>query len=359
NDNLIYNIKYRQKSLNIEIKSQSSTSEKCKCYECTLSRNEAHVIKNKCKEEDSKEPKDLLKKAYYYYKIGHLNEALIVTNEILKINKKEYPIISFIAGYNKDLLRGMWFGDENFEVKRGKIKPKNENKILKEGMSSIEGYILYSKYFDYKFFDLIEDYEKVKKRYESHEGMGAYSVSNVDWKNILRWLEIRNIIQKNGIFFDTYSNIKKFAKYTLKISLLASEDREVKIKIHDYILITTMPYLSIEDYNNCFHNLKISKLNYSYESNKKLFEFYVDKIKSLNSTVKFGEKHSYLDEHLKDIEKIIFIQSHLSFSRKQDNIIISTVLSLIESNDFLEKKMLPFLKPLVSNKGECFNKRNA
>ncbi|TJY35895.1 hypothetical protein [Pontimicrobium aquaticum] len=360
NDNLIFGISFQRKTLNIEIKN-SKASKKCDCYNCTLNRNEAHLIKDKCLNDNSTEPKDLLKKAYYYYKIGHFAEALKINNQILEtVNKKNYPIVYFIAGYNKNIMRGMWLaGGKEFEEERKKIKQLNENKILKEGISSIIGYIKYSKFFDYDFFELMADYKKVKERYDAHNGIGSSFMSNIDWNNILRWSELYQFIYSNGIMFDRYTNIQSFAKYTLKITLLASIDRGVELNAHFYILKTTIPYIPLKDYKDCFRSLKIKKLNYNHKDNKQLFELFNDKINSLTHTIKFGVKHSYIDDHIKEIEKILYLQSHLSFSKKQDNIIISKIINLIKSNDFLFEKLLPALKPLAHNKIDCFSKRNA
>ncbi len=361
NKNLVYNVKYNRKSINIEIEHESLQIDKCDCYECSLNRCEIENIKIKCEADKSKEPKKLIEKAFYYYKTKQYYEALSITEEIIKlVNKKDYPIIHFIAEYNKNILRGIWLdGDDKFKIERKKLKPTNENKILKNGITSIIGYFKYSKYFDYKYFDLIEDFEKVKERYNANNGYGNSYVSNIDWKNVLRWSEFIQTFQDNGLFFDVYSNVTRFAKYTFKLSLYASEDKGIQHKLNDYVLRTTLPYLKITDIKEVLNELKIDRLNYNSKNNKKLFQLFVDKIDSINQSEKFGFNHSYLRSHITEIEKIILIQSHLSFSKQQDNIIISKIITLIKSNDLFQEKLTPSLKHLINNKISSFNKKNA
>ncbi len=361
NKNLVLNISHKKETLSININKHNEHNNVCQCLSCLYSRNEVKKILEACTISVGDTPSDLLNKAYYLYRIRHLNEALEITNIIVKkVDKNDKPIIHFISRYNKDILSKMWFeGGEDFEIERKKIKSDNENKYLKSGISSIIGYLKYSKYFDFKLYELFDDFDKIKNRYEMHNGYGESFYSNIDWKNIIRWAELIETIEKNGIFFDYYSNMRKFAKYTLLSSLYASLDRRVKFSIHSLIIQTTPYYIETKELKKILNSLKIDKLNCNKQVTDEVYEIYYNKVKNLNQSYSLGLDHSYFKIHLGEIEKSILIQSYLSFTKQQDNKIISTLLNYASLNDYLNKEILKMLTSFLINKIENINRENA
>lgn len=352
NGNLVHGLKFERVSIKITLENNKKTEEKCDCLQCTHSRREVKDLTTKCQTEEKDSPKRLIQKAYFLFKVKQLNESYTIINNLSKtIDRKEYPTLYFILNYNKDILKKMWLeGDDLFTKERNKIKSENENSILKKGISSIVGYLMYTKYFDYKYFDLTQDLESVKGRYLINKGNGKSYISNVEWKNIIRWAELFQVVEENGIFFGFYLNIKRFAKYTFNLSLYASVDNQVKYPISEYMIKTTMEFLTIKDYKEVFSKLSIESLNYDENQNNKIFKLFCNKIDSLSQTIDLGENHSYLKIHLKEIEKILFIQSYLNFNKKQDNIIFSKIINIIK---------LDPIEELLSGLNHFVNKRKS
>ncbi|QHI35788.1 hypothetical protein IMCC3317_11360 [Kordia antarctica] len=358
NQNLVFKVQYERKKININF--EKSTNKNCTCYECTFNRFDVKALINKIISDEDNSPKQMLKKAFYYYKSNKLYECLEIIQKILTtVKKTEYPIIHSIAEYNRDILRKTWFsGDARFSEERDKLKPKSEKTLLKQGLLSITGYIIYTKYFDYKFYDLIEDFENVKKRRVTHQGLGSSFNSDVENKNILRWAEFYNFISKNSIFFEYYSNTAKFAMYTFDLCLHAMKDNIVKYKLPQYIICMTMPYIKLNDYEKMLTNLGVEKLNYDKKINKYLFSFFESKINNLKENLEVSST-DFIEQHIKEIMKVVYLQSYLSLSKKQDEKIINDLIILIESENDITKKLTSSLKYLTQRKLERFNEKTA
>lgn len=361
NGNLIFAIEHDRKIISININDENKEG-LCNCSECTLVRHAVIDLKLKIEgNELDNSPKNLLKKAYYHYKIKNLSSSLKITQEILdKVDKTEYPIVYSIAQENLSILERMWFeGDDEFEELRRKIAFRDENKILDQGIGSIVGYLKYSKFFDYNFFDLSEDIEKVKNRYNIHNGFGYSSISNIDLKNVIRWSQTVQIISDNGLFFDFYSNIDRFAKITFKQNLYASKDRVVGYYINLYIFKTTFLYLKIEDYIAYFNELGIKELNLHKDNIQDIYDFFDNALNSSPQICKLGDKHPYYHYYIKQIKKIAFLLGYINFSKAKTNRLLIKMYEFYPTEDNDRDKKENLFNSIIKNRTESLNKKNA
>lgn len=358
NKNLIYNIRFNKSKISILLESEQEDI--CKCNICTFNRNEVNVLINQINDAENNSPKDLLTKAYYYFKTKNYFDSYSNLKKILdEFNPQEYSVLYFIALENMAILTRIWgVNDEKFNEVKTKIKPYNENSILKSGINSIIGYIKYHKFFDYKFFALTEDYNSVKNRFNTNNGLGVSRSYNIENENIIRWAELLYTSQYNGLFFEYYSNINRFAYITLKLNLYGSIDRIIPSKISSYILETTMPFISIKNYRELFIELKINILKIDNESSKTIFKLFLIKIDNFKKTIDNNLNQDYKNYHIEEIEKIAFLSAYINFSKKQHQIIIS---KLLETITLYEKtfKSYNIFNALIEKKGSEFGTLNA
>lgn len=359
NNNLIYSISYKRRDISICIKEEKKI-ELCDCMDCTLHRYAIKDLTIKLQDDNLKNtPKNILEKAFYYYKIKDYSKALELTNKILSTyNKDEFSIIYNIAQENKIILQKMWFNDdEEFEIERKKIKLKNENETLKQGISSITGYLKYSKFFDYKFYSLNEDLEKVKKRYDNHNGLGSSNFYGIDLKNIIRWAEVINVITSNGLFFDFYSNINTFALTTFKLNLISTKDRVIRSNINIYILKTTLQYIKIEDYKKVFNEFAIHELNLNKTQTQEIYIYFESILNNSSQIKQLSKEHPYHKHYINQIKKIAFLIGYINFSKPKTNNLISKLFRIYPENEREEKKVL--FDSLINNRIKSINRKNA
>lgn len=359
NGNLLYGIEHGRKKTSIYIDKENK-EDLCSCSECTLKRHAVVDLKAKIENDYSKDsPKNLIKKAYYHYKLKNLHDALKITQHILdNVDKTKHQIIYSIAQENLIILEKMWFmGSDEFEEERKKIVVQNENKILSQGISSIIGYLKYSKFFDYKFFNLSEDLEKVRGRYNTHNGIGHSHISNIDFKNIIRSSEVFNVISDNGLFFDFYSNIKRFAKLTFKQNLFASKDRVEQLYTSDFIFKITLPHIDVKDYKSFFYELDIKKLNFSNKSLENIYILFKASIDSYSQINQLKEEHPYQKYYRKQIKKIAFLLGYIDIPKSKTNNLILGIYNLPAIEERKRKETI--FDSLIKNRISAINKNSA
>lgn len=359
NGNLVHTLGYKRKQISIYIK-EKKPLDVCSCVECTLNRHAVQELNLKIKNENlDNNPKNLLKKAFYFFKLKDYLKALKTIDEILStVKRSDYEIIYSIAQENKVILEKIWlYGSDNFEEERKKIKLQNENEILKQGISSIIGYLKYSKFFDYKFYSLNEDIEKVRKRYDIHNGLGSSHISDIDWKNVIRWAEVTNIMSENGLFFDYYSNINGFAKTTFTQDVISSKDRTVQSYLSDYIFTTTLPYLKIEDYKKVFFEFGVKKLHINKKQIQDIYILFNSIINNFSQISELEEKHPYYEYYFNQIKKIAFLIGYIDFSKLKTNDLISKIFNLYPNNVRDGKEVL--FDSLIQNRIKGINRKNA
>ncbi len=361
NENLVYNVGYGRKKVDIKIDIPKPKG-LCQCGECTLFRCSILDVRSKIEGWTlDNSPKQLLKTAFYQFKIKDFYDALNTTQKILsEVNEKEYPTIYAIARENIFILERMWFAsDDRFEEERKRIKLTKENQVLEKGITSIIGYLKYSKFFDYKFFDLSEDLEGVKKRYDIHNGLGHSYNSNIDWKNVIRWSEVNRTIWNNGLFFDYYTNIKRFAKITFKQNLYASKDRDVLYYINDYLFKTTFPYIKIEDYRVFFHELGVKALNFHKDSIRNIYEFFDPIVDSFPQVNKLSLGHPYRKHYLDQLKKIAFLLGYIDFPKTMTNSLILKIYGVYPEDEMQRDRKETLFGSLIQNRIEALNKKSA
>lgn len=358
NSNLVYSLKYEKEQVYIYLEDEEEET-LSDCDSCLLQRHAIIDLSEKIDWDESESPKVLLRKAYNHFKLKNVSEALKITQVLTsKTNPKDNPIIYFITQKNLSILKGMWFqGGDDFRTERDKVKLTRENEILGKGISSLVGYFWFDKFFDYKFFDLTKDLENVKERYRIHQGIGNSHIFNVDAKNIYRWAELINVISKNGLFFERFSNIIEFARLTFKQHIYAFKDRSLEIYIDEFLFKTTLPYLKLKEYKDIFFELGVTELRFQKDHLENIYQLFCLIIENFSQVNSLGTKHDYYRYYITQVKTIVFLLGYIPFSKSKLNCLLTEIYEMYSNTEEEDRRFV--FQSVVKNKAESINRKNA